>query len=430
MSRPGADTSMRVLLFATLDTKGHEAAFLRDELKRHGVEVVVVDCGCMGEPAICPNIFREQIFTEAETTLAEMRAKGDRGEAVTAAARGAAQFASEVHAAGQLSGVIGLGGSAGTTIGTAAMRALPLGVPKLMVSTLASGQVRQYVGDKDILMLNSVVDILGVNRVSRLVLAQAARAMAGMVNLPREEAAATDKPLVAATMFGVTTPCVTRARQVLEEAGYEVLVFHATGNGGQAMESLIADGLIAGVLDITTTELADELVGGVLSAGPDRLTAAAQAGVPQVVSVGATDMVNFHGLETVPPRFADRKLYRHNATVTLMRTTPEENARLGEEIGRKVASSRGPAAVLLPLQGVSAIDRADQPFDDPAARAALFGGVRRTIGATPLIELDCHINDPQFAEAAAGKLVELMRAKFTSARHSATTRHPPAAWRP
>jgi uncharacterized protein (UPF0261 family) len=403
---------MPVYLFATLDTKGHEAAFLRDELQRHGVEVVVIDCGCMGEPAIAADVPREQVFTAAGTTLAEMRAKADRGEAVTAAARGAARLAAEAHAAGQLSGVIGLGGSAGTTIGTAAMRALPLGVPKLMVSTLASGQVRQYVGDKDILMLNSVVDILGVNRVSRLVLAQAARAMAGMVNLPREASASTDKPLVAATMFGVTTPCVTRARQVLEEAGYEVLVFHATGNGGQAMESLIADGLIAGVLDITTTELADELVGGVLSAGPDRLTAAAKAGVPQVVSVGATDMVNFHGLETVPPRFADRKLYRHNATVTLMRTTPEENARLGEEIGRKVASSRGPAAILLPLQGVSAIDRAGQPFDDPAARAALFDGVRRTIGGTPLIELDCHINDPQFAEAAAGKLVELMRAKF------------------
>jgi len=402
-----------VFLLATLDTKGQEAAFVRDELTACGIATRLVDTGCLGEPAVVADVSREEVFAAAGASLAEVRGRGDRGEAIATAAEGATRLIARLHAEGQVQGVLALGGSAGTTIGTAAMRALPLGVPKLMVSTLASGQVRQYVGDKDVLMLNSVVDILGVNRVSRPVLQNAARAMAGMVALRGKQvfavAGPVDKPLIAASMFGVTTPCVSRAREVLEAAGYEVLVFHATGNGGLAMESLIADGLIAGVLDITTTELADELVGGVLSAGPNRLTAASRAGVPQVVSVGALDMVNFHAPETIPARFAERKLYRHNSNVTLMRTTPEECSLLGEEIGCKLAAARGPAAVLLPLRGVSAIDAAGQPFDDPAARAALFDGVRRHIGPTELIELDSHINDESFAIAAAEKLLTLMR---------------------
>jgi uncharacterized protein (UPF0261 family) len=298
------------------------------------------------------------------------------------------------------------------------MRALPIGVPKLMVSTLASGNVRAWVGDKDILMLNSIVDIAGINRISRVVLAQAAAAMTGMTTrgplAPRAENRLAerddhrDRPLIAATMFGVTTPCVQQARKILENAGYEVLVFHATGNGGQAMESLIREGLIAGVLDITTTELADELVGGVLSAGPTRLTAAAEMSIPQVVSVGALDMVNFHAPETIPERFKGRKFHVHNASVTLMRTTPDENSKLGEEIGRKLAAAKGPASILLPLAGVSAIDRAGQPFDDPAARTALFDGIRRTHGRTELLEMKHHINDPAFAEAAAGKLLAML----------------------
>jgi uncharacterized protein (UPF0261 family) len=316
---------------------------------------------------------------------------------------------SRLHAAGKVWGVLSLGGSAGTTIGTAAMRALPLGIPKLMVSTLASGQVRHYVADKDILMLNSVVDISGINRISRSVLGNAARAMAGMAKFPQGAAAADDKPLVAASMFGVTTPCVQHARELLEQAGYEVLVFHATGVGGQAMESLIADGLFAGVLDITTTELADELVGGVLSAGPQRLTAAGRNGVPQVVSVGATDMVNFHAPETVPARFSDRRFYRHNASVTLMRTTAAENAQIGAQIGHKLAETAGPTALLLPLRGVSAIDREGQPFDDPDARQALFTALRESARGVEIIELDLHINDLAFAEAAVTKLLDLMR---------------------
>jgi uncharacterized protein (UPF0261 family) len=399
---------MSVYILATLDTKGTEAAFVRDELTRRGVKSFLVDAGCLGQPAIVADIRREQVFEAAGTTLDAMVARNDRGAAVTTAADGAAQLIADLHRQGKVSGVLGIGGSAGTTIGTAAMRALPLGTPKLMVSTLASGQVRHYVGDKDILLLNSVVDILGINRVSRMILTNAARAMAGMVSagpIPAGE----DRPLVAVTMFGVTTPCVEKARDVLTQAGYEVLVFHATGSGGQAMESLIADGLIAGVLDITTTELADELVGGFLTAGPSRLTAAGRRGIPQVVSVGATDMVNFHAPESVPTQFKDRNFYHHNASVTLMRTTPEENQHIGADIARKVAAAQGPAVVLFPKQGVSAIDRAGQPFDDPAARQALRDALASTLPAEKWVEVDAHINDPAFAVAAAEKLIGLMQ---------------------
>ena len=401
---------MAVTLIGTLDTKGHEIAFVRDMLSKCGVAVRVIDAGCMGEPAITADISREQVFEAAGTSLAELKKAEDRGRAITAAAKGVAKLIATSHAEGEVDGVLGLGGSAGTTIATAAMRTLPLGVPKLMVSTLASGQVRPYVGDKDILMLNSVVDIAGINRISRLVLGQAARAMAGMVqsevDIPNNTE---DRPLVAATMFGVTTPCVEKARSVLEEAGYEVLVFHATGNGGQAMESLIAEGLISGVLDITTTELADELVGGVLSAGPDRLTAAGKKGIPQVISVGATDMVNFGA--DVPDEFDGRLLYVHNPTVTLMRTTPQENTKLGEDIARKAASANGPTTLMLPLNGVSAIDNEGQPFDDPAARDALFDAIRTNRGDVELIEMEHNINDPEFAVAAATRLIELMKSR-------------------
>jgi uncharacterized protein (UPF0261 family) len=402
---------MSVYLLATLDTKGCEAAFLRDRLRACGATVTLVDTGALGIPACAADVSREELFRASGSELAQVVAQNDRGRAISSAALGAAQLVRRHYDAGRVSGVLAMGGSAGSTIGSAAMRALPLGVPKLLVSTLASGQVRHYVGDKDILILNSVADIAGLNHISRTILDAAARAMAGMVCFPAAPTTEGAKPLVAATMFGVTTPCVDRARQKLEEAGFEVLVFHATGNGGQAMESLVAEGLISGVLDITTTELADELVGGMLSAGPDRLSAAARAGVPQVVSVGATDMVNFHAPETVPERFRGRKFYQHNANVTLMRTTAEENGRLGEEIGRKVAAALGPATIMFPTAGVSAIDREGQPFDNPAARQALFAGIRRTAGTTEIVTLDSHINDPEFADAAAARLIAMMKTR-------------------
>jgi uncharacterized protein (UPF0261 family) len=397
-----------VYLFATLDTKGTEADFIRGLLRSWNIPVTLVDVGALGAPAVTADVSRERIFELVGVTLAEVRRKADRGEAVTLAAAGAAVLARSAYSADELSGVLGLGGSAGTTIATSAMRVLPLGVPKVMLSTLASGTVRQFVGDKDIFMLNAVVDILGINRISREVLSSAARAMAGLVTYPRPAAGPGDRPLIAATMFGVTTPCVERARAVLESQGFEVLVFHATGNGGQAMESLISEGMIAGVLDLTTTELADEHVGGFLSAGPSRLKAAAARGIPQVVSTGAVDMVNFYAPSSVPERFAGRLFYQHNANVTLMRTTASENAAIGADIANKLSKATGPVAVLLPGRGVSAIDREGQPFNDPAARRALHEAIKSGLPGDRVVELDLHINDPEFAETAARKLVEMM----------------------
>lgn len=405
---------MTVLILATLDTKGREADFVRGILRALGVDVALVDTGCLGDSQVAADVAREDVYAAAGTTLAAVRARADRGEAVAAAARGAESIARRWHAEGRLSGVLGLGGGAGTTIATAAMRALPIGVPKLVISTLASGQVAHFVGSSDILMMNAVADIAGLNRISRAVLTRAAQAMAGMDRGGALPVDPSDRPIVAASMFGVTTPCVERARARLEAAGCEVLVFHATGAGGRTLESLAASGMLAGVLDLTTTELADELVGGFLTAGPERLTAAGLHGVPQVVSVGALDMVNFHGEDSVPERFRGRTLYRHNANVTLMRTTPEECLELGREIGRKLAAARGPATILFPARGVSAIDRAGQPFDDSVARAQLLRGLRETHGRTPLIELDLHINDLAFADRAADELLAHMRARTTS----------------
>jgi uncharacterized protein (UPF0261 family) len=403
---------MPVLLIGTLDTKGVEVAFVRDMLRDAGVATLVLDAGVLQLPAFLPDIPREQVFAAAGTSLDAVRQTADRGRAIEAAAKGAAQIALDLHKEGRLDGVLGLGGSAGTTIGTAAMRALPFGVPKLMVSTLASGQVRPYVGVRDLLMMHSVVDISGLNRISRTVLANAAHAMAGMVRGQESgvrSQATQDKPLITATMFGVTTPCVEAARAAMERAGYEVLVFHATGTGGMTMESFIHDGLIAGVLDLTTTELADELVGGVLTAGRDRLTAAALRGVPQVISLGALDMVNFGPPDTVPEKFRDRRFYQHNPTVTLMRTTPDENDQLGKEIAHKASAARGPTAVLVPRRGVSAIDADGKPFWWPEADAALFQSLRNWMSPhVRLVELDLHINDPAFAEAAARMLLEML----------------------
>jgi uncharacterized protein (UPF0261 family) len=402
--------SMAVVLIGTLDTKGMEYQFVRDLLQKRGVPTLVIDAGVLHPPAFSPDVGREEVYRAAGTSLEAVVRAGDRGQAISAAARGAAKLVSDLYAQNKVDGVLGLGGSAGTTIATAAMRALPFGVPKVMVSTLASGQVKQYVGVRDIMMMYSVVDISGLNRVSRVVLLNAARAMEGMMHHSfTDTVAANDKPLITATMFGVTTPCVEAARKVMEQSGHEVLVFHATGTGGMTMESFITDGLIRGVLDITTTELADELVGGILTAGRDRLTAAALRGVPQVISVGALDMVNFGPPETVPEKFRGRRFYQHNPTVTLMRTTPEENDLLGKEIAQKASAARGPTVVLVPLRGVSAIDREGQPFWWPEADRALFQSLRNWMSpAVQLVELDLHINDPAFAETAARTLLRLL----------------------
>jgi uncharacterized protein (UPF0261 family) len=400
---------MAVLLVGTLDTKGGEIAFVRDLLAQANVTCLVLVAGVLQPPAFTPDVPREEVYAAAGTSLDAVRAASDRGQAVTLAAKGAAALALRLHAEGKIDGVLGLGGSAGTTIGTAAMRALPFGVPKLMVSTMASGQVRPYVGVRDVMMMHSVVDLSGLNRVSRTVLANAAHAMSGMVQQPKADRQQTEQSVLTATMFGVTTPCVEAARARLEQAGHEVLVFHATGTGGQTMEAFIADGIVAGVLDVTTTELADELVGGVLSAGPDRLTAAALRGVPQVIALGALDMVNFGPPDTVPERFRGRRFYQHNPTVTLMRTTPVENDQLGKEIAQKASAAKGPTAVFVPKKGVSALDREGQPFWWPEADEALFQSLRNWVGpSVRLVELDLHINDPAFARAMADCLLEML----------------------
>ena len=411
---------MAVVLIGTLDTKGRELAFVRDLLRARGLETIVVDSGSQGPPSFEPDVTRDEVFRRAGTSSEAVKRRGDRGEAVALAAEGVALVVSGLHEAGRVDGVFGLGGSAGTVIGTSAMRALPFGLPKVMVSTLASGQTRPFVGGSDVAMFHPVADLAGLNRLTKTALSNAAHALAGMVKAPKVvEEPDKQRPVVAATMFGVTTPCVDRARARLEAEGCEVVVFHATGIGGQAMEGLIRDGQVDAVLDLTTTELADELVGGILSAGPDRLKAAVRRGIPQVLSVGALDMVNFGPRATVPDRFADRLFYQHNPSVTLMRTTPGENAELGRRIGVILADATADVAVFLPLGGVSALDAPGRPFHDPEADAALFRAIheeldplasgdesRRMIGVEDRPE---HINDPSFADLAACTLLLLLK---------------------
>lgn len=399
--------SKTILLIGTFDTKGNEYAYVRDLMVGRGLGVLTMNAGVTGDPTFTPDISAAEVAEAGGGTLADLRQKADRGAALETMMTGATKLAVQLQAEGKFDGVLALGGSGGTAIATAAMRALPVGLPKVMVSTLASGDVQPYVGVKDICMMYSVVDIAGLNRLSRQILANAAGMVCGAVE--QSVPAAEDKPLLTATMFGVTTPCVTMVRERLEAAGYEVLVFHATGSGGQAMESLISAGFISGVADITTTEWCDELVGGVLSAGPHRLEAAAQAGLPQVVSCGALDMVNFWAIETVPEQFKSRILYKHNANVTLMRTTPQECAELGRLIASKLNQATGPTVLFIPLKGVSAIDKEGQPFYLPEADAALFESLRRNIRPpVELMELDLHLNDPEFAAAMAERLVGLM----------------------
>src|ERR1700759_3241767 len=331
-----------VVLVGTLDTKGAENEFVRDRLRAAGVDVLVVDTGVLEPPGFPPDITRQEVAAAAGADFDALEAARDRGAAITAMAEGAEVVVRRMHDEGRLDGALALGGTGGTSIATRAFRALPLGVPKLVVSTAASGDVADYIRETDLILMPSVTDIAGLNRISTRILANAAAAVAGMVTAAPLPAAAAGRPMVAASMFGVTTPCITRARARLETLGYEVLVFHMTGTGGRTLESLAAQGLLAGVLDATTTELADELVGGIFSAGPDRLSAAGKAGLPQVVSVGALDMVNFGPMDTVPDQFKDRNLYVHNPITTLMRTTAEENTELGTRLARRLHGAPRP----------------------------------------------------------------------------------------
>lgn len=400
-----------IAVLGTFDTKGEEHGYVADLIRQRGHAVLLIDVGTLEAPKLTSDIPRTEITAAAGADLAAIVAKRDRGEAVAAMTKGAPVVLVRLQREGRIDGVISLGGGGGTAICTAAMRALPVGFPKLMVSTLASGNTAPYVGVKDIVMMPSVVDVAGLNRLSRRLLAQAAGAICGMVEA-RVPAGTADKPVIVASQFGNTTPCVTQARTLLEQAGYEVMVFAATGNGGRTMESLVEAGMVSGVLDITTTEWADELVGGVLNAGPTRCEAAARGGVPAIVTPGCLDMVNFGERASVPEKFAGRRFYQHNAQVTLLRTNPEECAELGRILAAKCNLSTGPVTVLLPLKGISVISAPGQPFHWPEADAALFGEWKHNLRpGIPVIEYEGNINDPAFAELCVGELLKNLAAK-------------------
>lgn len=397
-----------IAVLGTFDTKGEEHDYVAGLIRQRGHTTLLIDVGTLDAPTVKADIGREVITSAAGVDLAGIVARRDRGEAMAVMTRGAPIVLARLQAEGRIDGVISLGGGGGTAICTSAMRALPVGFPKLMVSTLASGNIAHYVGVKDIVMIPSVVDVAGLNRLSRKLLAQAAGAICGMVEARVPEGAA-DRPVIVASQFGNTTACVSAARTILEAAGYEVMIFAATGSGGRTMESLIESGMVSGVLDITTTEWADELVGGVLNAGPTRCEAAARRGIPSIVTPGCLDMVNFGEPSSVPEKFKGRRFYHHNAQVTLMRTTPEENAELGRILAEKCNLATGPITVLFPLKAISVISAGGQPFHWPEADAALFAAWRQNLRKDiPVIDYDGEINDPAFAGLCAQTLLKLM----------------------
>jgi uncharacterized protein (UPF0261 family) len=398
-----------IAVIGALDTKGEDFAFLKGAIEARGHRALVINTGVMEAPAFEPQISAEEVAEAGGSSLAGLREAADRGAAITVMTKGVAKIASDLYQRGQIDGVLAMGGSAGTVIGTAAMRSLPVGVPKVMVSTLAGADTSPYVGTRDVVMIPSVVDVAGLNRISATIYANAVGAVVGMVESAPPEIE--EKPLIAASMFGNTTKLVDRCRQIMSAHGYEVLVFHATGAGGRTMESLISDGFISGVLDVTTTEWADELTGGVLSAGPERLDAAASAGVPQVVAPGCLDMANFWARDTVPERYAGRLFYEWNPNVTLMRTTPEENRELGRILAEKANAAGGPVAFFLPLLGLSQLDSPGQPFWWPEADEALFAAIREHLRPDiPVHELEVNINDEAFARAVTDTLLEMLQA--------------------
>ena len=396
-----------VVIIGSMDTKGEEFAYLKRMIEKHGFNTLVVDTSTLDEPRLKPDIYNSEVAKAIGVNIEELVKMG-RGEAMEIMSKGAEIIVRRLYEEGKLDGIIGMGGSGGTAIATAGMRSLPVGVPKVMVSTVAASNVSPYIGTRDITMIPSVVDVAGLNRISRQIYANAAGAIAGMLKTEPEEVP-DEKPLIAATMFGNTTPCVDRARMKMEKAGYEVLVFHCTGTGGRTMEDLISDGFITGVLDITTTEWADELVGGVFSAGPTRLDAASKTGIPQVIVPGCVDMVNFGAMDTVPTKYKNRIFYQWNPNVTLMRTTPEENAEMGRIFAEKANASIGPVMFMLPLKGVSMLDSEDGIFWLPEADKAIFDAIKQNVrNDIPVIEMDVNINDLSFADRSVQELLKML----------------------
>ena len=397
-----------VVIVGALDTKGQEFKFIKDLIEAQGLQTLTVDFGILGEPFFSPEIGRDEVATAGGGDLAMLRTGGHKDEGMKTMADGLAVVVRRLYDNGKLDGIISMGGSGGTSIATGAMRTLPVGVPKVMVSTVGGGDVSAYTGSKDICFIPSIVDVAGFNRISRAIYTNAAGAIAGMAKIEQPKAAA-EKPLITASMFGNTTTCVDRARGVLEAKGYEVLVFHATGVGGRTMESLIADGYSDASLDITTTELADYVCGGVFSAGPDRMMAAARAGIPTVLVPGCVDMCNFGGVDTIPEKYHGRNLYKWNPNVTLMRTDVAENKVMGEMIAQAANESKGPVVVLLPLRGVSMLDSLGNPYWDPEADQACYDAIKKNLKpGIRVVEMDYNINDPEFADKAAELLLEML----------------------
>ncbi len=394
-----------IAVIGTLDSKGEEHAFVAELIRSRGHGTLLIDVGTGADPTVAPDITRHEVAEAGGIALDEIIARKDRGESVSAMSKAAPALLSKLHAEGKIDGVISLGGGGGTAISTAAMRALPIGFPKLMVSTLAAGNTAHYLGTSDITMMPSIADVAGLNRLSKTIFTRAAGAICGMVEM--EVDTASDKPLIVASMFGNTTACVTEAQRILEEKGYEVLVFAATGAGGKAMETIIESGMVSGVLDLTTTEWADELVGGTLTAGPTRMDAAAKANIPVVVAPGCLDMVNFGEKSSVPAKYEGRSFYIHNPQVTLMRTTPEECSELGRIIAEKTNAYTAPSAIMIPTRAISVISAEGQPFHDPAADAALFSTIREN-ATCEVVDMDVEINSPEFARACVEKLLQYL----------------------
>lgn len=391
------------------DTKGADYEFLVRRIRSHGVNVLTVDFGVLGDPPFLPDVTNAEVARAAGVELDSLRQSKDKTRAMRAMAEGLPRILSRLHQEGRLDGVCGMGGSGGTTILSAGVRGLPIGVPKLLVSTVAGGDVSAYVGSTDVTLMHSVVDVAGLNQISRELYTNAAAAIAGMVQAPRPKHAE-ERPLVAASMFGNTTACVERARESLNRAGWEVLIFHAVGNGGKTMQRLAAEGLLAGLLDLTTTELADEVCGGVFSAGPERVQIAGSKPIPVVLAPGCIDMCNFGPRVSVPRQYNSRLLYEWNANVTLMRTNVAENRKIGSLIAATANRCSGPVAVLLPLRGVSMLDSHGGAFWDEAADHACFEAIRSGLNqGIPVIEVESNINDPLFPDRATQVFLELSR---------------------
>ena len=400
-----------IALIGTFDTKGEEYLYVKNKIEDLGVRTLTIHAGIF-EAAFSPDIDHDSVGVLGEESIAELQEKKDRGHAMEVMAKGLCALIPKLYEEGLFDAVLALGGTGGTSLVTPCMRLLPLGVPKIMVSTMASGDVSRYVGTSDILMMPSIVDVAGINRISSQVLTHAVHAIVGMVEHENTDIPV-KKPLIAATMYGVTTPCVMRAKEYLEQEGYEVIIFHASGTGGKMMESLINSGIVDGVLDLTTTEWIDEIAGGIMTAGPERLDAAALNGIPQVVSVGAADMITFGERSSLPEKYKNRVVYMHNPAITVVKSNIEENIAFGIKVGEKLNQCKSNAALLLPIRGVSMNDKAGSKYYGPKEDQALFITLKKVIN-NPLVEIidvDAHINEEVLAISAAKKLIELMEMK-------------------